>query len=300
MKKFVAVFVLVSVAVGFFVLNVSAGVFDDLLAWTKQAPHLLAPRGNGFFPSDLVLEEPEREVSTPSPLRIFQPASPPSASLSAQGVFQWTNVHRQQAGLQVLLRNALLDEIAQSKVEDMFARQYFEHVSPLGEGISHVAEEFGYEFLAIGENLALGNYASDQALVQAWMDSPGHRANILGISYSEIGIAVQRGQFQGNTTWLAVQVFGRPLSECDFPDEALKALIAWEKVQLEELALELERLRGDMEAHRPKFGPAYNRKVTEYNALVDQYNALAAQVQADIATYNLQAQAFNACIKTPS
>ena len=131
------------------------------------------------------------------------------------------------------------------------------------------------------------------------MDSPGHRADILGVSYSEIGIALQRGSFEGNTTWLAVQVFARPLSECDFPDDALKALIAWEKVQLEELVLELDLLREEINMYRPKFGPNYNRKVTEYNALVEQYNTLAAQVQADIATYNLQVQVFNACVKAP-
>ena len=215
--------------------------------------------------------------------------------MSAEGILQWTNVHRQQAWLQILSPNALLDEIAQAKVEDMFVRQYFEHVSPSGESISHLAEEFGYEFLAIGENLALGNYESDQALVQAWMDSPGHRANILRASYSEIGVAVQRGMFEGSTTWLAVQVFARPLSECDFPEGTLKTLIEQEEMQLEELALELERLRAEIEAHRPKFGPAYNQKVAEYNAFVDEYNALAAQMKTDIATYNLQVQAFNVC-----
>ena len=181
--KFFLVLVLVSVAAGFFLFNVSAGVFYDLLSWTKQAPRLSAPRVFGPGPGELPLGGLAREVSTPSPLRIFQPSSIPAASLSAEGILQWTNVHRQQAGLQILSPNALLDEIAQAKVEDMFVRQYFEHVSPSGESISHLAEEFGYEFLAIGENLALGNYESDQALVQAWMDRPGERANNLKTSY---------------------------------------------------------------------------------------------------------------------
>jgi hypothetical protein len=217
--------------------------------------------------------------------------------LSAEGVFQWTNIHRQQAGLVLLVKNSLLDEIAQAKVEDMFARQYFEHVSPSGEGISQVAEAFGYEFITIGENLALGNYANDQALVQAWMNSPGHRENILGDSYSEIGIALARGTFEGNMTWLAVQVFARPLSACNFPDQTLKNTIEMNKAELEQLSLELERLREEIEAHRPKFGPAYNQKVAEYNALVDEYNNLAAHLQANIAAYNLQVQNFNTCAK---
>lgn len=295
--KFVVVFLLLAVGGGFFLLNLSVGVFDDLISLWRQAPHLLYPQNIGEIASDLLLEEPEKEVFTPAPLRIFQ-STGSSVSLSAEGVFQWTNAHRQEAGLDSLERNSLLDAIAASKVQDMFALQYFAHVSPLDVGIGGVAQEMGYEFITIGENLALGNYNGDQALVQAWMDSPGHRANILGERYREIGIALQQGVFEGSPTWIAVQVFGLPLSACDSPDEQLKEAIELGKTQIEEIVLLLDQMRAELEAYRPKVGPGYNRKVDEYNALVDQYNTLVAETQEKISWYNMQVRLFNECAQS--
>ena len=300
--KFVVVVLLLGVGAGFFLLNLSVGVFDDLISSRRQAPRLLSPQTLGEIASGLSLEEPEKEVSTPPPvggLRIF-PSDPaaPSVSLSAEGVFQWTNEHRQEAGLDSLERSPLLDTIAASKAQDMFALQYFAHVSPLDVGIGGVAQEMGYEFITIGENLALGNYSGDQALVQAWMDSPGHRANILSARYQEIGIALQQGVFEGSSTWIAAQVFVLPLSACDSPDEQLKEAIELEKTQIEEIVFLLDQMRAELGAYRPKVGPSYNRKVAEYNAFVDQYNTLVAETQEKIAWYNMQVQLFNECAQS--
>src|SRR5262249_8345343 len=117
-----------------------------------------------------------------------------NVTLTQAGVIKWTNIQRQENGaLPALTVNAKLNESAQLKLKDMFAKQYFEHVSPSGVGPDGLANEVGYAYASIGENLALGNFADDRALVQAWMDSPGHRANILGKSYREIGVAVGKG-----------------------------------------------------------------------------------------------------------
>ena len=298
--KFFVVFLLLGGGVGFFLFNLSVGVFDDLIFLGRQTPQFFPQETSGQIVSDLSLKEPKKEVSTPPPvggLRIFQPSAP-STPLSAEGVFQWTNEHRQEVGLDSLERNSLLDAIAASKVQDMFALQYFAHISPLDVGIGDVAQEMEYEFITIGENLALGNYAGDQALVQAWMDSPGHRANILGARYQEIGIALQRGVFEGSPTWIAVQVFGLPLSACDSPDEQLKEAIELEKTQIEEVVLLLDQMRAELEAYRPKVGPGYNRKVSEYNTLVEQYNTLAAGLKGKVGWYNMQVQLFNECAQS--
>lgn len=283
--KFFLVLLLLAVAAGFFSANLSLGVFDDLFSGSKgqEVAEVLEvlKEQTGI---DLSLQELKQEISTPSPLKIFGPALP-SVSLSATGVLQWTNTQRQAAGLSSLARSFALDQIAERKVEDMFERQYFAHVSPAGLDVGDLAADAGYAFIAIGENLALGNYASDQALVQAWMDSPGHRENILGARYEEIGIAVQKGLYEGNSTWLAVQTFALPLSSCDFPDENLKEEIDFGKIQIKELGAMLEQMREGLEV----------KHVKEYNALVDQYNALVGEVQAKIAQYNVQAQAFNEC-----
>ena len=132
------------------------------------------------------------------------------------------------------------------------------------------------------------------------MDSPGHRANILG-NYDEIGVAVRRGTYEGRTTWLAVQEFGRPLSACPQPDPSLKAKIDANKAQLAQLAAKADALRAEIESSRKlrtkEQVNAYNAKVAEYNALVKQLEALSQQIQGEVTVYNGQAQAFNACAK---
>lgn len=238
-------------------------------------------------------EEIKKEISNPPPLRLVSDA--PSSSLTNSGVIQWTNVQRTNNGLTPLAGNAKLDQAALLKVQDMFSRQYFEHVSPTGGSISNLAEAVGYEYLIIGENLALGNYEDDQALVQAWMDSPGHRANILKSGYTEIGVAVMRGTFEGRKTWLAVQVFAKPLAACSKPDAFLEAEIGLLETELDELKRQADQLLYELENANPKRGEEYNRKVDQYNYLVDQINALVAQLKSKINQYNQQVQIFNAC-----
>jgi len=179
----------------------------------------------------------------------------------------------------------------------MFEKQYFAHVSPLGIGVGDLAMQYGYEFIAIGENLALGNYENDQDLVQAWMDSPGHRENILNQRYEAIGIAVGKGLFEGSNTWLAVQSFGKPLSSCDLPDEALKQEIESLKTQIDDLESVLDMKRSELHDARPRRGAAYNNQVQEYNQLVGRYNDLIAQVENLIVRYNIQINQFNECAK---
>jgi len=299
--KFLLGFFLLIAAVGFFAANLSLGVFDDLFPRSGGAE---AVEVQGVLKkqdmADFSLEELETEISTPLPLKIVQSVfgeSEPAAFLSTAGVLQWTNVQRQKAGLDELEISALLNEIATRKVKDMFEQQYFAHVSPAGLGVSDLAKDAAYGFIAIGENLALGNYESDEALVQAWMDSPGHRANILGARYQEIGIALQQGLFEGKPTWLAVQVFALPFSACDFPDKELQEEIELGKAQIEEISAILEQSRAELEVEGPKGGPGYEKRRQDYNMLVDQYNALVLEIQAKVAKYNIQVQAFNGCAK---
>ncbi|HYC34592.1 MAG TPA: CAP domain-containing protein, partial [Candidatus Paceibacterota bacterium] len=137
-----------------------------------------------------------------------------SGNLTVSVIVTETNNQRKANGLSELGVNELLTRAAQMKLDDMFKNQYFEHESPDGKGPGEVAEAAGYRFLTVGENLALGSFADEKDLVQAWMDSPGHRANILGTQFTEIGIAAKKGMFKGEEVWIAVQEFGKPLSAC--------------------------------------------------------------------------------------
>lgn len=265
-----------------------------------------------------------RDVITPPPLR--GPERELSGTLTIDGVLTETNRHRAADSGDALALNATLNIAAKNKLDDMFTKQYFEHVSPNGTGPSDVVDAAGYEYIRVGENLALGNFASDAELVLAWMDSPGHRANILSKRFTEIGIAVGKGQFEGKQTWLAVQTFAAPASTCPSPDAALKQSLeekdgALKKQQeiLNSLAEEIHNLiregneeidrgneiyqeTGDEEQARPHWekGEELHARAKETQALhekeLDEAHALATAIQEDSATYNKQVNAFNACV----
>jgi uncharacterized protein YkwD len=237
------------------------------------------------------------DIAAPGPLRA--PEGTSTASLTQEGVLVWTNAaRRNNGGLKALTLNDQLNAAAEAKVRDMFSKQYFEHISPSGVGPGDLATRAGYVFISEGENLALGNFTDDQALVQAWMNSPGHRANILG-KYDEIGIAVGQGTYEGATTWLAVQEFGRPVSACPQLDQTLKARVEADKASLAEVAARADALRTELNAlpqpQTQEQVDAYNAKVGAYNTLVQQIHGLNQQVNGEVTVYNGQVQAYNTC-----
>lgn len=245
-------------------------------------------------PSELAIEKISKDISSPPPLRATKES--PESFLTGSGIIIWTNIQRNAQGLLPLSENEQLHRAAALKAQDMLENQYFGHVSPSGADVGDLAETAGYKFLAIGENLALGNFEDDQTVVQAWMDSPGHRANILSSRYTEIGVAAARGIFEGKSTWIAVQEFGLPLSACLEPQESLRLQIEGSETQLQELERELIAKQRELKLTRPKFGPKYNRKVDEYNALVVQYNSFSDTTKELLLRYNDQVKKFNACV----
>lgn len=240
-----------------------------------------------------VMQGTEKQVSLPPPLRAAAESS--EAFLTRSGVIWQTNDQRVNAGLQPLKENKQLDAAAEIKLKDMFNQQYFAHVSPKGVGVDGLAQTTGYEYIAIGENLALGNFENDKILVQAWMDSEGHRKNLLSVSFTEIGVAIGQGIYEGRKTWLAVQEFGRPLSDCPQPSGALKAQIDGNELRLDQLSREVDVSFYALQSMRPKHGVEYNQKVDEYNALVEQYNNLLDANKELVSRYNEQVTAFNVC-----
>ena|SRR3989344_332890 len=243
------------------------------------------------------LEQVKKEISAPAPLRLEKQSE--ISSLTSKGVIYWTNQQRKIDGLAPLGENARLNAAASAKVADMFKGQYFAHVSLAGKDAVFLVEEARYEFIAVGENLALGNFENDKVLVEAWMNSPGHRANILGENFLEIGVAVGKGKFEGKDTWLAVQEFARPLSVCSQPNQNLKTGIELSEKRLEELVTAANALKADLESQKPKGRDEieeYNRKVGEYNLSAKEINILSDSMKTLINTYNSQIRALNACI----
>ena len=202
----------------------------------------------------------------------------------------------ENGGLPPLAENATLDQIAELRLKDMFAKQYFAHVSPTGASAMTVASSVGYAYIALGENLVLGNFNGDNGVVTAWMNSPGHRANILNTHYTQIGVAVGEGIYESEDTWLAVQIFGRPASDCPEPDAGLKSSLDAAQSQLSQMGTQLQAMRAQIEAMSAQNEEAYNEAVGSYNAAVGRYNVLAAQMKSQATQYNAEVEAFNSCI----
>jgi len=131
------------------------------------------------------------------------------ADITKTNLVQMTNQERQSLGLQTLKENQKLDEVANLKAQDMLAKAYFSHQSPEGVTPWYWFKKVGYTYKIAGENLAIG-FLDSEEVHDAWMNSPLHKRNIVNPNYSEIGMAVVSGEFQGNKVYLVVQVFGAP------------------------------------------------------------------------------------------
>lgn len=235
-------------------------------------------------------------VFTGGALRSSENAS--NAFLTGSGVLEWTNKNRSQFGAAALVPNPQLDNAAKAKLKDMFAQQYFEHISPQGKGPADLARAAGYNYIIIGENLALGNFKDDESLVTAWMNSPGHRANILNKKYTQIGIAVGQGVYEGRNVWMAVQEFGRPMNDCPAIDKNLKIRIDLLSKDLAEAESALNQKKRELESLSPQSREeyeAYNLEVKKYNDLVHIYNNRLDEAKQLTAQYNSQIKIFNAC-----
>ncbi len=250
-----------------------------------------------LFQKDIA-EKIHQNIVQVEPLKRFlDDQSSSSGELTIAGTVQATNAERVKSGLSPLVYNAKLEAAAQAKVNDMFTRQYFAHDAPTGEGPSDLATDAGYAFVIVGENLALGHFVDDVDLVTAWMNSPGHRENIMSTSYTEIGVAVGKGMYEGQEVWLAVQEFGTPLSACNAPEDGTKAALDTQKKQLDNMDAELSKLKAEIEEQKNALPPEeYNKKVNIYNAKVAEYNILLERSKKAMAAYNVEVTAFNECV----
>ncbi len=134
-----------------------------------------------------------------------------SSTITPAKIIELTNWQRHQAGLPLLKENKLLDEAARRKAADMFAFNYWSHISPSGRSPWSFFREVGYHYTVAGENLAK-DFNDAESVVQAWMASPSHRDNILDGRFRDIGVAVVRGELKGVQTTLIVQLFGAPVN----------------------------------------------------------------------------------------
>jgi hypothetical protein len=207
----------------------------------------------------------------------------------------------------------------------MIQKQYFAHYSPSGEGATDIAQRAGYHYKHLGENIALGSFQTDEKIVTAWMQSPGHRQNILSDGCSEIGVAARRGRIKGEDVWIAVQIFGQQSPsvaadagarstvtyasanssdhrrrECRAPDESLLGNITKAKAELDDLTGQASSLHKEISADRSNGSGInareLNQKVARYNELINEISSRRQAALRLIADYNQSVQSYNTCI----
>ncbi|MFF9817565.1 sigma-70 family RNA polymerase sigma factor [Streptomyces sp. NPDC014006] len=147
---------------------------------------------------------PRPTPSKPAPAR--GAAAQPAGSDPASQVIALVNRERQAAGCAPVTQDSRLTNAAQAHSDDMAARNYFEHNSPDGTDPGQRITAAGYRWSTYGENIAKGQQTPD-AVMTSWMNSPGHRANILNCSFRNLGVGIHQGD--GGPWW--TQDFGSQL-----------------------------------------------------------------------------------------
>ncbi|HEY8851431.1 MAG TPA: CAP domain-containing protein [Gemmatimonadaceae bacterium] len=143
--------------------------------------------------------------STPSPA-----TAPTTLGSTESRIFRLVNAERKRQGLPNLVYNPQLDRMARIQAENMAHFQKMAHVIPEATlpTLTDRAREAGYPYARLAENVALG-YLNAETVVDGWMASKGHRANILNRDVEETGIAIARSSAGG---LYYCQVFGRQMT----------------------------------------------------------------------------------------
>ena len=130
------------------------------------------------------------------------------SAVDSEILMRLINKERGSRNLTVLSRNSSLLAASAGKAQDMIDRDYFAHIDPDGNYVWGKITSAGYApYRILGENLAL-DFSASEGLVQAWLDSPTHRANILHKEFLDQGLSALYGDYQGRYTNLTASLFG--------------------------------------------------------------------------------------------
>lgn len=154
-------------------------------------------------------------------------------SISDQELLVLVNQKRLENGLSPLTLNGTLSSAAYGKARHMFDNNYWAHFAPDGTSPWNFIINSGYNYVYAGENLAKGFVNANDA-VEAWMNSPTHRDNILSSQYRDVGFAIVEGTLQGEETVLIVEFFGQeknPFLASNTPDVESALSVANEEDQ---------------------------------------------------------------------
>jgi hypothetical protein len=172
-------------------------------------PHLIRMHGLAIMAMLIVGVQAAALASQPAATRALVHGSVLgyASDITPVDLLTLTNQQRAAAGLPALRLDSRLNQSAALKAGNMFAENYWAHVSPSGIQPWHWFAQAGYPYTYAGENLAK-DFDTSAGVMQGWMNSPGHKANVLNVNYTDVGFAVQNGALVGNETTLVVAHYG--------------------------------------------------------------------------------------------
>lgn len=171
----------------------------------QYVPQQYVPQQQPAVPQQpMPVQQPQQQApvavpSQPAPATQPTPAAPvkqvdnqADASSYAKQVADLVNQERAKAGLTPLQFDASLSKVALAKASDMSQNHYFDHTSPTYGSPFDMMKQFGINFMTAGENIAMGQRSPQEVMTQ-WMNSAGHRQNIMNSSFTKIGVGYVNG-----------------------------------------------------------------------------------------------------------
>lgn len=160
--------------------------------------------------SPVVLAQPQRAIALSHLFAQAQPSPPTVQSRFDAELLQLTNEERRKVGLSTLQLSPQLQQAAQGHAEDMARNSFFSHTGANGSTLATRVRAAEYLYSFVGENIAAGR-ATPAQTIQQWMNSPGHRENMLNRNFTQVGFGyVSAPSTPYRYYW--VQVFGTPMT----------------------------------------------------------------------------------------
>jgi uncharacterized YkwD family protein len=162
---------------------------------TQQPAPSTAPTTQTQQPAQTTTQTPAQQPATTTTTGQTQTTTSSSLSAYEQKVVDLTNQERAKYGLAALKADTALSKVAREKSLDMNKNGYFSHTSPTYGSPFDMMKQFGISYQYAGENIAMGQRTPEE-VVQAWMNSEGHRKNILSANFNYIGVGyVEQGNY---------------------------------------------------------------------------------------------------------
>jgi len=178
-------------------------------------PHLIRRRGLVLVSGIIIAVQGLAVMSAPATVKVARAQGSvlayASGSITPSELLLLTNQARSSNGLPALRMDSRLNSSAQAKAQNMFAEDYWAHVSPSGIQPWYWFTQANYSYKYAGENLA-NDFDTSAGVMDGWMNSPGHRANILNVNYVDVGFAVVNGTLVGRQTTLVVAHYGQAIA----------------------------------------------------------------------------------------